>query len=77
MNEHFDHDGLKAAIALDAITGTNMGPRSPNTVFTYIHRMVGEALGNRGVSQVMGGMGRLGDALLSLLRRRGLKYDSA
>ena len=30
MNEHFDHDGLKAAVALDAITGTNMGPRSPN-----------------------------------------------
>ena len=65
MNEHFDHEGLKAAIALDAITGTNMGPRSPNTVFTYIHRMVGEALGNQGVTQVMRGMGSLGGALLS------------
>lgn len=73
MNEHFDHDGLKAAIALDAITGTNMGPRSPNTVFTYIHRMVGEALGNRGVSQVMGGMGRLGDALLSSAQAQGVE----
>ena len=73
MNEHFDHDGLKAAIALDAITGTNMGPRSPNTVFTYIHRMVGEALGNRGVSQVMGGMGRLGDALLSAAQAQGVE----
>ena len=73
MNEHFDHDGLKAAIALDAITGTNMGPRSPNTVFTYIHRMVGEALGNRGVSQVMGGMGRLGDALLGSAQAQGVE----
>ena len=73
MNEHFEHDGLKAAVALDAITGTNMGPRSPNTVFTYIHRMVGEALGNRGVSQVMGGMGRLGDALLSSAQAQGVE----
>ena len=72
MNEHFEHDGLKAAVALDAITGTNMGPRSPNTVFTYIHRMVGEALGNRGVSQVMGGMGSLGGALLSSAKTQGV-----
>ena len=73
MNEHFEHEGLKAAIALDAITGTNMGPRSPNTVFTYIHRMVGESLGNRGVSQVMGGMGRLGDALRSSAQAQGVE----
>lgn len=73
MNEHFEHEGLKAAIALDAITGTNMGPRSPNTVFTYIHRMVGESLGNRGVSQVMGGMGRLGDALQSSAQAQGVE----
>jgi len=73
MNEHFDHDGLKAAVALDAIIGTNMGPRSPNTVFTYIHRMVGEALGNRGVAQVMGGMGSLGGALLSSAKTHGVE----
>jgi len=73
MNEHFDHEGLKAAIALDAITGTNMGPRSPNTVFTYIHRMVGEALGNQGVTQVMGGMGSLGGALLSAAKTQGVE----
>ena len=73
MNEHFDHEGLQAAIALDAITGTNMGPRSPNTVFTYIHRMVGEALGNQGVTQVMGGMGSLGGALLSTAKTQGVE----
>jgi len=32
MNEHFAHGPLKSTIALDAVTGTNMGPRSPNTV---------------------------------------------
>ena len=35
--------------------------------------MVGEALGNRGVSQVMGGMGRLGDALLSSAQAQGVE----
>ena len=34
MNEHFKHDALKSTIALDAVTGTNMGPRSPNTVYS-------------------------------------------
>ncbi|GIR72344.1 MAG: hypothetical protein CM15mP74_35950 [Halieaceae bacterium] len=28
MNEHFSHAALKSTIALDAVTGTNMGPRS-------------------------------------------------
>ena len=64
MNEHFDHEGLKAALALDAITGTNMGPRSPNTVFTYMHRAISGQLQGSGVVQVLGGMGSLGNALL-------------
>ncbi|GIR71222.1 MAG: hypothetical protein CM15mP74_24730 [Halieaceae bacterium] len=38
MNEHFSHAALKSTIALDAVTGTNMGPRSPNTVYSYLHR---------------------------------------
>ncbi len=63
MNEHFDHEGLKGALALDAITGTNMGPRSPNTVFSYLHRAMGEQFGIKGPQQVIGGMGQLGMAL--------------
>ena len=63
MNEHFDHEGLKGALALDAITGTNMGPRSPNTVFSYLHRAIGEQFGIQGPQQVIGGMGQLGMAL--------------
>jgi len=71
MNEHFDHEGLKGALALDAITGTNMGPRSPNTVFSYLHRLIGEQFGFTGPKQVMGGMGRLGEALTAAAKAQG------
>jgi len=71
MNENFDHEGLKAALALDAITGTNMGPRSPNTVYTYLHRALGNQLQSKGVVQVMGGMGALGDVLQKVAEKQG------
>ena len=45
------------------VTGTNMGPRSPNTVFSYLHRAIGEQFGIQGPQQVIGGMGQLGLAL--------------
>ena len=63
MNEHFSHAALKSTIALDAVTGTNMGPRSPNTVYSYLHRATGEHLGQTGTTQVLGGMGAFGQSL--------------
>ena len=71
MNENFDHQGLKGGLALDAITGTGMGPRSPNTVFTYLHRALGHQLQASGVVQVMGGMGALGESLKSAAEASG------
>ncbi len=41
LNEWFDHDGLKGALALDAVLGTHAGPRSGNTMLTYLHRRSG------------------------------------
>ncbi len=70
MNENFTHPALKSAIALDAVTGTNMGPRSPNTVYTYLHKITGEYLGQLGFRQVLGGMGALGSALAKAAERR-------
>ena len=72
MNEHFSNAALKSAIALDAVTGTNMGPRSPNTVFSYLHRATGEHLGQSGTTQVMGGMGALGRSLAAAAERQGV-----
>jgi hypothetical protein len=63
MNEHFSHAALKSTIALDAVTGTNMGPASPNTVYSYLHRRPVSILGQTGTTQVLGGMGAFGQSL--------------
>ena len=78
MNEHFKHDALKSTIALDAVTGTNMGPRSPNTVYSYLHRVTGEYLSQTGTTQVIGGMGALGTVLAEVATKQGaaLRLDS-
>jgi len=72
LNEHFDHAGLKAALALDAVTGSTMGPRSPNTVFHYLHRKAGDRQGQEGPRQVLGGLGALGDSLARAARGQGV-----
>ncbi|MGA8259937.1 MAG: NAD(P)/FAD-dependent oxidoreductase, partial [Arenicellales bacterium] len=43
LEDHFESDPLKGALALDAVLGTDHGPRSPNTVFTFLHRLAGHA----------------------------------
>ena len=63
MQENFDDPRLQALLSLDGVLGCHMGPRSPNTVFNYLHRRVGEVFGYAGPAQVKGGMGELGNAL--------------
>ena len=75
MNEHFSHAALKSTIALDAVTGTNMGPRSPNTVYSYLHRATGEHLGQTGTAQVLGGMGAFGQSLATAAEKCGAKIQ--
>lgn len=41
LNEWFDHEGLKGALALDAVLGTQLGPRSGNSMLTFLHRLSG------------------------------------
>jgi phytoene dehydrogenase-like protein len=45
LNEAFDDERLKAAIALDAVLGSAMGPRTPGTVLTWLQRLHGERHG--------------------------------
>ncbi len=72
MEEHFESPQLKALLSFDSVLGARMGPRTPGTVFTYLHRRVGEVLGHSGVAQVEGGMGALGDAMAASARARGV-----
>jgi len=73
MQENFDSPQLKALLSLDSVLGSHMGPRTPNTVFGYLYRRVGEVFGYQGVAQVKGGMGALGDAMAAAARAKGVE----
>ena len=63
LDETFESDAVKGAIALDAILGAEWGPRSPGTVLTYLYRLSGLAGGEgMGVAQPAGGMGAVAQA---------------
>jgi phytoene dehydrogenase-like protein len=72
LEETFDSPLLKGALALDAVLGTNLGPRSNNSVLTLLHRSSGEATGVvGGLSLPEGGMGAVSDALAAAARASG------
>lgn len=69
LQENFDHPLLKGALSLDAVLGTNSGPRSNNTVFTALHRLSG---GNGGALALpAGGLGAVAEALAASARKAG------
>jgi phytoene dehydrogenase-like protein len=62
--DEFESDLLRGALSLDAVLGTNFGPRAPGTVLTLLYRLAAEsAAGPRGLAQPRGGMGALTQAL--------------
>lgn len=68
LEERFESRLLKGALGFDAVLGTHMGPRSPNTVMTYLHRLAG----NHGtLSSPAGGMGAVSEALAHCARDSG------
>mgnify|MGYP000016908665 FL=1 len=79
MEENFDNDLLKAAISLDSLLGSHMGPRSPNTVYGYLYRRMGDIYGFNGPAVVKGGMGAVGEAMAKAARASGvdIEVDSA
>ena len=68
VTERFEHPLLKGAISLDAVLGTHLGPRSPNTMMTYLYRMAGDQ-GRAGVPA--GGMGSVSNELAHTARSAG------
>ena len=60
LEECFESPLLKGMISLDAVLGTHLGPRSPNTVLTYLYRL---AANGGELSMPVGGMGAVGYAL--------------
>ncbi len=69
LNEEFDDDRLKGAIATDAVMGSAMGPRSPGTVLTWLQRLQGES--NGPLSLQSGGQTQLVHALTQSAEKAG------
>jgi phytoene dehydrogenase-like protein len=68
VEERFNNPLLKGALSLDAVMGTHLGPRSPNTILTYLYRLAG----NHGkVSAASGGMSGVSEALAHSARDNG------
>jgi len=67
--ERFESGLLRGAVSLDATMGTHLGPRSPNTILTYLYRLAGA--GGR-ISQPVGGMSSVTEALATSARDNGV-----
>jgi phytoene dehydrogenase-like protein len=72
LEERFESPLLKGALALEAVLGTNLGPRSNNSVLSLLHRLSGQAGGSAGgVSLPAGGMGAVSESLAAAARAAG------
>ena len=72
LEESFASPLLKGAIALDAVLGTRLGPRSGGSAFSYLHRMSGSVEGRAGARALpRGGMGAVSDVLAAAARAAG------
>lgn len=74
VNERFESPMLKGAISLDSVLGTHLGPRSPNTIMTYLYRQAGDH-GRSGVPA--GGMGSVSNELARAARSAGVTVRTA
>jgi phytoene dehydrogenase-like protein len=65
LEEEFETDLLRGALAFDAIIGTRLGPRSPDSVLTWLYRLAAQAGATAGHRLAIpeGGMGSVSDAL--------------
>jgi phytoene dehydrogenase-like protein len=67
LQENFDNPLLKGALSMDGVLGTNLGPRSNNSVFCALHRLSGQ----QGTAMPKGGMGAVSAALADVARKQG------
>jgi phytoene dehydrogenase-like protein len=69
VTERFESPLLKGALSLDAVLGTHLGPRSPNTIMTYLYRLAG---GHGRLATPEGGMGSVVEELGQAARSAGV-----
>ncbi len=72
LNEWFETDLLKGAIAATGLLGSFVGPRQQGSAFLFLHHQLGASNGAlRTAGLVRGGIGRLSETLASAARRHG------
>jgi len=69
--EHFTSPVLRAAVAFDAVLGSNAGPRAPGTVLNLLYRLAAEH-NAVAMAQPVGGVGAVADALAGAARAAGV-----
>jgi phytoene dehydrogenase-like protein len=69
VTERFESSLLRGAVSFDAVLGTHLGPRSPNTIMTYLYRL---AAGHGRLAVPQGGMGALSEELAHTARAAGV-----
>lgn len=69
LTERFESPLLRGALAFDAVLGTHLGPRSPNTILTYLYRL---AASKGQIRLPAGGMGSVSNALAQEARAAGV-----
>ncbi len=67
LEEYFDNPLLKGALSMEGVLGTNLGPRSNNSVFCALHRLSGL----QGMAIPKGGMGAVSAALAKAASKHG------
>jgi len=67
LQENFDNPLLKGALSMDGVLGTNLGPRSNNSVFCALYRL--SSL--QGMAMPKGGMGAVSNALANVAGKLG------
>ena len=72
LEDYFENDLVKAAMAAPGIIGTALGVYSPGSAYILLHHVMGDVDGNVGAwGLARGGMGAISGALASALQAHG------
>ena len=77
LNEWFESELFKAAIAAGGLSGSFVGPHQQGTAYMFLHHQIGEANGAfRTAGFVRGGIGNLAQALARAAQQRGVEIKT-
>ena len=72
LEDYFENDLVKAAMASPGIIGTALGVYSPGSAYVLLHHVMGDVDGNVGAwGLARGGMGAISNALCSAMKAHG------